>query len=48
MVKILGVCGSPRRSSTYHALSVALKAAAEIEDIEVELVIPMRTMRAGS
>lgn len=38
MVKILGVCGSPRKSSTYYALDVALKAAAEVEDIEVELV----------
>lgn len=38
MVKILGVCGSPRKSSTFHALSVALKSAEEIDDVEVELI----------
>lgn len=38
MVKILGICGSPRRKSSYKSLTAALEAAKEIDGIEVELV----------
>ena len=39
MVKILGICGSPRRKSSYVALKAALEAAKSAgDDIEVELV----------
>ena len=39
MVKILGICGSPRRKSSYVALQAALEAAKSAgDDIEVELV----------
>ena len=38
MVKILGVCGSPRNASTNFSLKMALKAASEVEGVEVELV----------
>lgn len=39
MVKILGICGSPRRKSSYVALQAALEAAKSMgDDIEVELV----------
>ncbi len=39
MVKILGICGSPRRKSSYLALQTALSAAKSAgEDIETELV----------
>lgn len=38
MVKILGVCGSPRNAATEFALSEALKAAKEIPDVEVEMI----------
>ncbi len=38
MVKILGVCGSPRKASTYYALEQALEAAKAVEGVEVELI----------
>ncbi len=38
MVKILGISGSPRKLSTYHALEIALKAAASKEGVETELI----------
>lgn len=38
MVKILGICGSPRRKSSYTALQAALEAAKAQGDVEVELV----------
>lgn len=38
MIKLLGICGSPRKASTYYALNEALKAASEIEGIETTLV----------
>lgn len=38
MVKILGVCGSPRKGATEYALNVALEAAAETGDVEVHLL----------
>lgn len=37
MVKILGICGSPRKQATYYALEQALDAA-KAEGTEVELV----------
>ena len=37
MVKILGICGSPRRKSSYTALQAALEAAKAQGDVEVEL-----------
>lgn len=38
MVKILGICGSPRRKSSYTALKAALDAAAEQTNVETELI----------
>ncbi|MFV0464603.1 MAG: flavodoxin family protein [Lachnospiraceae bacterium] len=39
MVKILGICGSPRKKSAYTALEAALASAAECgEQVETELV----------
>ena len=39
MVKILGICGSPRRKSAYAALLAALKAAEDSgEQVETEIV----------
>ncbi len=38
MVKILGICGSPRKKSAYTALKAALEAAEATGDVEVELV----------
>ncbi|MFA9463415.1 MAG: flavodoxin family protein [Velocimicrobium sp.] len=39
MVKILGICGSPRRKSAYKALEAALQAAQESgEDVACELI----------
>ena len=38
MVKILGICGSPRRKSSYTALSAALKEAEAQGDVQTELV----------
>ncbi len=38
MLKILGVCGSPRRKSSYLALQTALSAAEESGGVETELV----------
>ncbi len=39
MVKILGICGSPRKKSAYTALEAALNASkASGEDVEVELI----------
>jgi len=39
MIKILGICGSPRRRSAYTALTAALEgAAASGEEVETELV----------
>ena len=39
MIKVVGVCGSPRKKSTYTALQAALDAAkATGDDVEVELI----------
>lgn len=38
MVKIIGICGSPRKKSSYDALQVALEAAKAQGDVEVELI----------
>ena len=39
MVKIIGICGSPRRKSSYKALETALEAAKSSgEEVEVELI----------
>ena len=38
MVKILGVCGSPRKAATEYALRQALDAASQVPGVEVELV----------
>lgn len=38
MVKILGISGSPRKASTYHALEIALQAAASKGGVETELI----------
>lgn len=38
MVKILGICGSPRKKSSYTALEAALEAAKAQGDVEVEIV----------
>lgn len=38
MIKILGICGSPRKKSSYKALQAALESAKEQGDVEIELV----------
>lgn len=38
MVKIIGICGSPRKKSAYTALAAALEAAKETGDVEIELI----------
>lgn len=38
MVKILGICGSPRQKSSYTALQAALSAAEAQGDVETELI----------
>lgn len=38
MVKIIGICGSPRKKSSYKALSEALRAAEEQGGVETELI----------
>lgn len=39
MIKILGICGSPRRKSAYTALKTALEAAEKSgEEVQTELV----------
>lgn len=38
MVKILGICGSPRKAATYYALEQALAAAKAEGDVEVEIL----------
>lgn len=38
MVKILAISGSPRKKSTYSALTAALEGAKTVEGVEVELV----------
>ena len=38
MVKIIGICGSPRRKSSYAALREALDGTLETGDVEVELI----------
>ena len=38
MIKIVGICGSPRKQSTYYALEQALEAAKAEGDVEVELI----------
>lgn len=38
MIKILGVCGSPRKESTYYALEQALAAASALSGVETELL----------
>lgn len=46
MVKILGICGSPRRKSSYTALQAALLAAEAEGDVQTELVeLRARKMR---
>lgn len=39
MVKILGVCGSPRKGATEYALSVAMEAAAATGNVETKTVL---------
>ena len=36
-VRVLGLCGSPRKKATFHALSIALESAAK-EGVEVEMI----------
>lgn len=38
MVKIIGICGSPRRKSSHKALEAALAAAESVGGVEVELI----------
>ncbi len=38
MVKVLGICGSPRKSSTEYALEESLKAAEELGGVETEML----------
>lgn len=38
MVKILGVCGSPRKAATEYVLREALEAAASIEGVETDII----------
>jgi multimeric flavodoxin WrbA len=38
MIRILGICGSPRKAATFYALSRALEAAGEIEGVQTVLV----------
>lgn len=38
MIRILGICGSPRRKSAYTALQAALQAAEETDGVVTELV----------
>lgn len=38
MTKILGICGSPRKKSSYTALAAALTAAEEVGGVEVEMI----------
>jgi len=38
MVKILGVCGSPRNAATEYVLKQALESAASIEGVETDLI----------
>ncbi len=38
MLKILGICGSPRKKATYTAMQAALKAAEEEGGVETELI----------
>jgi multimeric flavodoxin WrbA len=37
-IRIVGICGSPRKMSTEYSLNVALAAAAEIAGVETELI----------
>ena len=37
-VKILGICGSPRKKSSYLALKAALEAAEQQGGVETEIV----------
>ncbi|WKY46872.1 flavodoxin family protein [Eubacteriaceae bacterium ES3] len=38
MTKILGICASPRKKSSYTALVAAMESAAQIQGVETELV----------
>ncbi|MGI9952638.1 flavodoxin family protein [Moorellaceae bacterium AZ2] len=38
MIKLLGVCGSPRKAATEYVITEALKAAAAIDGVSVELI----------
>lgn len=38
MVKIIGICGSPRRKSSYKALQAALEGACATGNVEVEVI----------
>ncbi len=38
MIKIVGLCGSPRKAATYYALEKALEAARAEGDVETELI----------
>ncbi|KUO49401.1 MAG: hypothetical protein APF76_08495 [Desulfitibacter sp. BRH_c19] len=38
VAKILGICGSPRKSATYKSLEIAVEAALQTEGIEAEIV----------
>ncbi|MEW6623366.1 MAG: flavodoxin family protein [Bacillota bacterium] len=38
MAKILGICGSPRKSSTYRSLEIAIDFALKHENVEAEII----------
>jgi len=38
MTTILGICGSPRKAATYHALEIALQAAASTGRVTTEMI----------
>ena len=38
MTTILGICGSPRKASTYHALEITLQAAASTGRVTTEMI----------
>lgn len=46
MIKILGICGSPRKGATEYSLKESLKMAETIPDIETELIL-LRKKKIG-
>ena len=38
MTTILGICGSPRKAATYHALEIALQATASTGRVTTEMI----------